>query len=258
MSVTKDKLLAALSPALPTDILNHLLKEYQSIKQQFFLRRFQTSELNGGRFGECVVRLLQYLSTGTYTAFGTHITNTGAILDQVSRNGALNQSLRSLIPNLTRVIMGVRNSRDVAHVGVTVNPNHADALLICQCADWILVELIRNFYSCSIDEARQIVISINEVHIPILADVDGFIRVQNTELSARDKTMVILYYKQPNKVKDVDLIKWLRYKNQSRYKTEILRNLDDEALIHYENGICSILTKGTLYVENKIPVDLIA
>ena len=72
-----------------------------------------------------------------------------------------------------------------------------------------------------------------------------------------DKTLLILYYKQPNKVSDIDLMKWIKYTNSSRYKKTILKSLDDEALIHYENGFCTILPKGIIYVENNIDLSLI-
>lgn len=52
-------------------------------------------------------------------------------------------------------------------------------------------------------------------------------------------------------------MKWLRYTNTSRYKTEILKILDKEALIHYENGFCVLLPKGIVYIEKNISPELI-
>jgi len=98
---------------------------------------------------------------------------------------------------------------------------------------------------------------INETKIPVIAEVDNFVRVQNTQLKADQKTLLILYYKQPEKVSDADLIKWTRYTNTSRYRTEILKLLDGEALIHYENGFCTLLPKGIIYVEKNINPELI-
>jgi hypothetical protein len=105
------------------------------------------------------------------------------------------------------VILDVRNKRDIAHVGGEVSPNHSDALLVVQAADWILTEFVRHFYSCTIDEAQRIVSSINEIRIPIVAEIDGFVRVQDTSLDARTRALVVLYYKRPEKVKDADLAK---------------------------------------------------
>lgn len=87
--------------------------------------------------------------------------------------------------------------------------------------------------------------------------VDGFVRVQNTSLSAEQKTLLILYYKQPNKVSDSNLIKWIKYKNPSRYRQELLQSLDNKAQIHYDNGFCTLLPKGIAFVEKNISTDLI-
>lgn len=257
MSVTKSALVNALSAKIPNDIVTNTLDEYQHIKQQFFLRKFQPSELNGARFGECALRLLEHADTGTHTPFGTPL-RSEQIIKRIEGNTNLHDSLRFFVPRLTRVILDVRNRRNVAHVGGVVNPNYSDALFIVQASDWILTEVVRLFHTSSIDEAQLIVDSINEVRIPIVAEVDGFVRVQNTNLDAREKTLVVLYYKQPMKVKDNQLATWIKYKNTSRFKTVVLEKLDAEALIHYETGLCSLLPKGMNYVEKNVALDLLA
>lgn len=256
MSVTKAALIASLSSKIPHEVVTKTLDEYQHIKQQFFLRKFQPSELNGARFSECILRLLEHANSGTYTPFGTAL-KSEQIIKQVEGNVNLPDTLRFFVPRLTRVILDVRNRRDVAHVGVVVNPNYSDALFIVQASDWILTELVRLFHTSSIDEAQRIVDSINEVRIPIVAEIDGFVRIQNTNLNARQKALVILYYKQPTKVKDRQLATWLKYSNPSQFKTTILKKLDSEALIHYDAGLCSLLPKGISYVEKNIALDLL-
>ncbi len=54
MGIAKDKIVAALHPPLPLDIVTHLLDEYIELKQHFAFGRFRPSELNGGRFAESV------------------------------------------------------------------------------------------------------------------------------------------------------------------------------------------------------------
>jgi len=256
MSVGRRKLFSALSKQIPTEILTRLLDDYQHIKQQFFLRKFQPSELNGARFAETVLRLIEYLDTGNYTDFGRQL-GTDQIIRRVENNTSLPDTIRIFIPRITRVILDVRNKRDVAHVGGEVSPNFSDSLLVTHSVDWILTEIVRHYYSCSMEEAKQIVASINQVRVPIVADVDGFLRVQNTRLEARDKTLVLLYHKQPTKISDSNLAKWIRYRNVNRYKSDILPALDAEALIHYESGFCTLLDKGIAYVEKNIQFDLL-
>jgi hypothetical protein len=256
MSIQRSQLEAALSMQLPKDILVALLDEYQHIKQQFFLRKFQPAELNAARFSECVLRLIEFFDTGTYTPFGKQL-DTQKIMNRVTGNTSLPEGVRFFIPQLTRVLLDIRNKRNVAHVGGEVDPNYSDSLFVSHSADWILVELIRNYHINSIDEARVIVESINETKIPVIVEIDGFIRVQNTKLKADQKTLLILYYKQPKKVSDADLLKWIRYSNPSRYRTEVLKTLDNQAFIHYENGFCVVLPKGIIYVEQNISPELV-
>jgi hypothetical protein len=257
VSVAKTQVIEVLSPPLPIEIVTNLLDEYLDIKQNLAFCKFRPSELNGGRFAECVLRFVQHLDNPPYTPFGTSLGNSDGIIRRVENNTTLHESVRIFIPRIARVLLDVRNRRDVAHVGGDVNPNYSDALLITHNADWILTEILRLYYNCSINTARKIADSINEVTVPIIADVDGFIRVQNTKLDFRSKTLAILYSKNPAKVRDTALVKWTRYSNPSTFKRDILWKLDADALIHYEEGSCSLLPKGIMYVQKNIPMELL-
>ncbi|RZK36999.1 MAG: hypothetical protein EOO61_09580 [Hymenobacter sp.] len=257
MSLARNQVVAALSPALPSEVIEHLITEYQSIKQNFAFKRFRPTELDGGRFGECMLRLFQYFDSGTYTPFGTQVKNSDSIVNKMQNFTALDDSIRLFVPKLTQILMDVRNKRNVAHVGGNVDPSFSDSIFISHATDWILTELIRVYHSCSVDTASKMVRSINEIHVPIVASVDGFVRVQNTNLDNKQKVLVILYHKNPEKVSDINLIAWTEYGNSSRFKTSILKSLHDEALIHYQNGQCSLLPKGVVHVERTIPMDTI-
>lgn len=123
----------------------------------------------------------------------------------------------------------------------------------------MLTEIIRVYFNCSIDNARKIIESINESKVPIIADVDGFVRVQNTALKLPDKIITMLYYKNPTKVKDSTLLEWSKYSksNTNRFKSDVLGKLDADALIHYDkDGFCTLMPKGILYVEKNIDLEL--
>jgi hypothetical protein len=257
MSIAKSQVIVALSPPLPNDIVTHLLDDYIEIKQNFAFRKFRPTELNGGRFAESVLRLIQQQDRGTYTPFGTSLTNTNSIIDSALNNTTLHESMRFYIPRLARILLDVRNRRDVAHVGGDVSPNLSDSLFVSHSVDWILTEILRIYYSCTIDAAKKIAESLNEFTVPIIADVDGFIRVQNTSLKLDEKILAILYYKNPAPVQDTDLVKWTKYQNASRFRREILADLDNRVLIHYANGLCKLLPKGIMHVEKYIPMDVI-
>jgi hypothetical protein len=256
MSVSESVLIASLSTNLPNLVLVELIKEYKTIKQQFFLSKFGPTELNGGRFAECILRILEYVEVGSFTSFGTQVPS-DTIINKVTQNTSLPNTVRFFIPRLVRVILDVRNKRDVAHVGGEVSPNYSDSLFIVHSADWILTELVRHYHSCSIDQAASIVATINEIRIPIVEEFNGFIRILDTSLLARDKVLVILYSKQPVEVSEKDLRKWIEYKNPTQFKESVLLSLHKDALIHFENSICRLTKKGILYVEMKIPANIL-
>lgn len=108
------------------------------------------------------------------------------------------------------------------------------------------------------EAAQKIADSLNEIQIPVVAEVDGFVRVQNTSLDFIQKTLVIMCHKHPSKVTDAALIRWTEYSNSSVYKKSVLGKLHTSALIHYTGGCCTLLPKGIAYVEKYIPMDLIA
>lgn len=256
MSIRKSDLIKALSPPLPNEVVVRLLDDYQEIKQQFFLRKFQPSELDGGRFAESVLRLLEFQHSGIYTSYGKQL-KSEEIINKLVSNANMHESERILIPRQCRVLLDIRNKRNVAHPAGDVDPNYSDAILIVHGADWILTELIRLYYTCTINEARSLVTEVNEVSIPLIADIDGFLRVQDAKMECSDKVLVLLYHKDPIKVKDKELIEWTRYKNPSRFQKLILSELDKACLIHHENGECTLLPKGKLFVEKNIPLELL-
>lgn len=257
MSAATDTFKLILKGQIPDDLIENLLLEYQQIKEHYFLRKFRPSELNASRFCECVLRIIEYLDKDVPTPLGQQL-NTEKIIIDAGNNTTLKETIRFFIPRLSRVLLDVRNKRDIAHVGGEVNPNFSDSKFVVHASDWILTEIVRHFHNCSIDDAQKIVGSINEVKIPLIADINGFVRIQNTDLSASDKVLVILYYKNPDSVTDINIITWLRYKNPTRMKKQILMDLDNQALIHYEAGSCLLLPKGINYVEQNIPLYLIS
>ncbi len=255
MSVAKANLIAALSPPLPLDIVDNLLKEYLEIKQSLILAKYSPSELNGGRFAECILRLIQHISNPPFTPFGSHLPNTDQIIRQAEGNIALHESVRFYIPRFARILLDIRNRRNVAHVGGDVDPNYSDSLIVSQVADWILVELIRLYYNCPIDEAQKIVTSINQVHVPVVFSTNGFLKVQNSTLTAREKALVLLYYRKPDYVLNTDLQKWIKYSNVTNFR-KILNELDSEALVHLETKSCVLTPKGVVYVEKNLQLEL--
>lgn len=56
----------------PNDLVDALIDSYVEIKTNFILEKWEPSELNGGKFVEATIRMIQFTCfSGTYTPIGT-------------------------------------------------------------------------------------------------------------------------------------------------------------------------------------------
>lgn len=256
MSISKSQIISILHPPLPKEVVENLIEEYLNIKTNLVLAHYSPTELNGGRLAECIIRLIQFLDSPPYTPFGQQLHNVDQIIRKAENNVSLHESMRFYIPRLARILLDVRNRRNVAHVGGEVNPNYSDSLFVTQVSDWILIEIVRIYYNNSIQEARKIVENINQVHVPVVFNANGFLKVQNSSLPVKNKVLILLYYRKPESTSVSDLLKWTKYKNSTQFRDKILSSLDNEALIHFENNNCILTSKGVLYVEKNFSLEV--
>lgn len=244
-----------LQSILPTELVEALLTSYEEIKQNFYLERHEPSELNGGKFCEACVRIIQHqTNSGTYTPLGTPIRNMIGQLRGFEQIPAIsaNESYRIHIPRVLVAVYNIRNRRGVGHLGGDVNPNRADSTLLATCADWVMAELFRIHYQCSLDEAQSIVDSLIQRRLTLVHEIEDVKRVLLPTLSHKNQTLTLLASDHPNSVSVDDLLSWIEPSNKSRYRNGVLRSLHTERLIEYnESGWCVILPTGLNYVETR-------
>ena len=207
-----------LESALPSELVDALILSYERIKQNFYLGKHEPSELNGGKFVEACVRILQHETTGgNYTAIGKRIPNVIAILrgfEQIPGSAAID-SYRVHVPRTLTAMYNIRNKRGVGHLGGDVNPNSADATLVVACADWVMAELLRVYYQCSLEEAQATVDALVQRRWVLVHPVGGLRRVLLPRLSYKDQTLLLLAYEYPGEVLDSDLVAWTEASNPS-------------------------------------------
>jgi len=121
---------------LPSDLVSALQAEFQKIHQQYFFGRWEQSQLDGGRFAEVVLRIMEFKGGGSYTAIGTSL-NRLQIVKSVEQNTALSDSLRFQIPRLAGLILDFRNNRNVGHLGA-IDVNEMDSSFVVNAANWII------------------------------------------------------------------------------------------------------------------------
>lgn len=252
MDIPRRKVIDSLKTSITEELATHLVDEYIKIKRAFSLGHYAPAELSGGRFGEVIVRIFEYLRSGIYTPLGSSLSNTSSKIDAFENDGTQDEFFRFFIPKVCRIIMGVRNKRNVAHLSSALNPNFPDSLLVMESATWAFSEIIRLFSSLSIDEASKLISSISYQRVPIIEDIGGFPKILDTKLATRDKILLLLYAKFPDWVADADLKNWVDYANITQFRRNYLEPLSTSAFTHRQ-GQKSILTqKGVQYVEANI------
>lgn len=247
-----DNFRADLLHSYPEDIVDSLLATFTEIRENYFLGKLEPAELNGGKFVEACVRLLQYQLSGTATPIGTPIRNMADTLrrfEDIPRAGN-HDSYRLHIPRGLLSIYNIRNQRGVGHLPGEISPNMADANLIVSTANWIMAELYRLNFQVPIEEAQIIIDSIVERRLSLVHDLGAVRRVLDPKMEARDQTLLLLYVSHPDPLSDNKLLFDLEYKNASRYRRIVLPGLHQERLLNYfPDGKCVILPPGLDYVE---------
>jgi hypothetical protein len=167
------------------------------------------------------------------------------------------RSIRIQIPRMLIALYEVRSNRGVGHSGGDVNPNHMDAIAVLYMSKWLLSEIIRIFHGIDTRTATSIVDTLVDRTIPVIWQIGDKLRVLNTSLTTKDKTLLLLYQLQGG-VHEDDLVSWVEYSNASVYRRDVLRKLHTDKLVEFdeENHIITISPTGVRYVEESIELEL--
>ena len=230
-----------------------ILDAYFEIKTNYYLERHRPTELEAGRFCEACIRCLQQIGTGKHTPLNKRLKRFDFEVNDLEALDATraHDSVRIHIPRLLQSVYGIRNRRDVGHIGGDVSPNEADCALVVSVCSWALAEIIRLVYDCSLTEAQKMVDALVEREVPILQEFDGSVKVLRPELSVGDKILAILYSKGEGGATTAELLDWIKPVKPATFKTAMNRLDNDKAFIYRSEYICRITKAGMRYVEGK-------
>jgi hypothetical protein len=223
---------------IPTGLRAPLLKSYEEIVLNYIERRWEPSELNGGKFCEVVYSLISGALSGTFPAAPTKPSNmvlACRTLEGLTANPHRpgDRSLRILIPRMLPALYEIRNNRGVGHVGGDVDPNFLDATAVYGMASWVLAELVRIFHAVSTKEAQETVDALIERKHPLIWEFEDTRRVLDAKMAKGDQALVLLHAK-PAWVTEEQLIKWVEYSNSTTFKKTILKPLHKARLVEYD------------------------
>jgi hypothetical protein len=245
-----------LKKAYPPELVDALIDSYVEIKEHYYLDRLEPSELNGGKFVEAAIRIIQFVTNNRiYTPIGTTINDIIGTLrkfEQIPDKKIL-ESYRIHIPRNLCSIYNIRNKRGVGHLGGDINPNLPDANMIIACCDWVLAELFSINYNCSLDQAQKMVDILVQRKNPLVYEFEDIKRVLNPELSFKIQTLLLLANSFPKRVDEENLIKWIEPKNTTDYRRKVLKPMHDLRFIDYiEKQSCLILPPGLKFIDEHI------
>lgn len=253
-SINPPKLLAA----IPAGLRDPLIEAYREISSNFAEHRWEPSELNGGKFCECVYTILDGAISGTFAAGPSkprNMKDACLALEQKSPTGKPgDRSMRILLPRALLPLYEIRNNRGVGHVGGDVDPNLMDATVVYSMASWVMAELIRIFHNVSTGEAQEAVDALSERKLPLVWSPGGNLkRVLDTDLKATDQTLLILH-QSVGWVSESDLFKSVEYSTTTMYRKNVLVRAHKARLIEYDKNEkrARISPKGSAHVEQKI------
>jgi hypothetical protein len=239
--------------SLPSTLRDELLRAFNEIVKNYRERRWEPSELNGGKLCEVAYSICKGYVDGAYPKKATKPKNMVDACRALEGGTRQERSIRIQIPRMIVALYEVRNNRNVGHVGGDVDPNHMDALVVLQMAKWIVAEFVRVLHEVDVDDAAETVEALVERETPIIWDVNGTRRVLDTTLSMRDKTLVLLHATD-GAVSERELFAWVEHSNASAYRRDVLRKAHKARLIEYDAGrqTVTISPRGIELVEGEI------
>ncbi len=249
-TIFEDSLLAGLPPSLRSE----LIAAYGEILRNFRERRWEPSELNGGKLCEVIYSILNGIISGNYPTHASKPRNMVDACRQLEQAPAtLPRSVRIQMPRMLLALYEIRNNRGVGHVGGDVNPNHMDAVCVLSTSQWLMSELVRVFHNVSTEEASAAVDRIVERTIPTVWEVGSKFRVLDSDMPMKDKTLVLLYHRN-GPIAEKDLQLWVEHSNASVFRRDILRKAHKAKLIEYdaESRMAQISPLGVAYVEDNL------
>lgn len=239
---------------LPTTLRQELIAAYAEVLTNFRERRWEPSELNGGKLCEIVYSILKGYIGGKFPSKSTKPRNMVDACRALELEPAtFPRAVRVQIPRMLMALYEVRNNRGVGHVGGDVDPNHMDATCVLALSKWILSELVRVFHNVSTEEASAAIDALVERTLPIVWKVGDNLRVLDPSMSMKDRALTLLYHS-AGPVSELDLFRWVEHSNSSVFRRDVLRPAHSEKLLEYEpkEGTVEISPLGITYVEDSV------
>lgn len=239
---------------LPESLREEFLSAFNEIISNYRERRWEPSELNGGKLCEITYTIIKGYIDGSYPATSSKPSNMVDACRALERDPATApRSIKIQIPRMLIALYEIRNNRGVGHAGGDINPNEMDATCVLYMSKWLAAELVRIYHNVDTETAEKVVESITERIFPVVWKVGDKLRVLDTAIKMKEKTLLLLH-QNSTPIHEQVLVDWVEHSNASVYRRDILRSLHHDKLIEYDakNHLVHLSPKGILFLENEI------
>lgn len=249
MSIDPKAAFATLPPTLTKDLLD----AYAEVVTNYAERRWEPSELNGGKLCEAVYAIVEGYLSGTYPARAQKPKNMpAACLALENKYTTAARSPRIQIPRMIVALYEIRNNRGVGHAGGDVNPNQMDATAVLCMTKWLMAELVRLLHGLTTDHATEVVEALVEREVSLIWKWGGKRRVLRTDLT--QKQQVLLLLAGVTEAGESKLVAWLEHKRVADLRKAVLRPMHKAKLIDFDETthMVRLLPPGVAAAEDLI------
>ncbi len=239
------------SAGVPAELASEALSAFVAAKRKFHLGDFRPNAVEGGRFSEAVLRILEWQTCGTYTPLADPKFKADGVIVKLGQLslGSFPESVRLHLPRAIRIVYDIRNKRNTAHLSDGIDPNLQDATLVIANLDWILAELVRLYHNVSASEAQDIIEALVRREVPMIQVFDGKPRILK-KVSHNDHLLVLLYWWGDRPIDRKVLSSWLPV-NLRKNASRTLRSLHDCYFITLTDDAAHITQLGLRSVEER-------
>lgn len=237
---------------MPVALASELLDTYVEAKRRYYLDDHRPEAVEGGRFSEAGLRILQHACAHPVTPIGKNLPKfNDSLLGKFENATGAPDSVRFHIPRALKLIYDIRNKRDVAHLADGIDPNLQDATLVIGTMDWVVAEFVRLYHGVSADQAQSIIEDLVSREVPAIQEINGQ-PVILADLQPRDQAILMLYRAGAQGATLDEMTGWLRVTRKADLKKRLLKlNQDKLVLLHPATGRFVITANGNRYVQEK-------
>jgi hypothetical protein len=187
------ELIQKLAPPLDELLTTQLVAEFVDVERRYVQGDWGPTELDGGRFGEALARILYHQDSGNlgrnreFSECLEYLENNAVPHRLAPRSDPL------MICRVLRSVFKFRSGRGVAHLSPTYSANQMDARLVVETVRWSMTETLRIFGVGNREEVARIVRELLRFDVPCIGRFGTEVLVQRTDLNPEEEILLLLH-----------------------------------------------------------------